>query len=108
MLQASRDHQRLEPGPQAYIGARDSVESQLVKLWEAVLEKRPVGIEDDFFELGGTSLLAARLFAQIEEGFKLRMPLVTLVQAPTIKTLAKVIHLTHSPNACHASMPFHP
>src|SRR5258708_7548616 len=49
MLQASRDHQPLEPAPQAYIGARDSGESQLVKLWEAGLEKRPVGIEDDFF-----------------------------------------------------------
>ena len=104
----SSNHQRLEPSPQAYMGPRDSVESQLVKLWEAVLDKRPVGIDDDFFELGGTSLLAARLFAQIEEDFKLRIPLVTLVQAPTIKKLAEVIHLPGSPDAWHSLVTIQP
>jgi pimeloyl-ACP methyl ester carboxylesterase len=109
MLQMeSRNHQRLEHAPQAYLGPRDSIESRLVKLWEAVLDKRPVGIEDDFFELGGTSLLAARLFAQIEEDFKLRIPLVTLIQAPTIKELAKVIHLPGSPDARHSLVTIQP
>src|SRR5258708_10995020 len=109
MLQAeSRNYQQLESAPQSYIGARDSVESQLVKLWEAVFDKRPIGIEDDFFELGGTSLLAARLFAQIEEDFKLRIPLVTLVQAPTIKKLAQVIHLPGSPDAWHSLVTIQP
>jgi len=109
MLQMeSRNHQRLEHAPHAYLGPRDSIESRLVKLWEAVLDKRPVGIEDDFFELGGTSLLAARLFAQIEEDFKLRIPLVTLVQAPTIKELAKVIHLPGSPDARHSLVTIQP
>jgi thioesterase domain-containing protein len=109
MLQAeSRSSQRLEPAPQTYMGPRDSIESELVKLWEAVLDKRPVGIEDDFFELGGTSLLAARLFAQIEEDFKLRIPLVTLVQSPTIKKLAKVIHLPGAPDAWHSLVTIQP
>jgi pimeloyl-ACP methyl ester carboxylesterase len=91
-LQTESDsHSRPEHPPQDYIGPQDSIESQLVKLWEAFFDKRPVGIADDFFELGGTSLLAARLFAQIEEAFKLRIPLVTLIQAPTIEKLAKVI-----------------
>src|SRR5712675_371497 len=69
----------------------NNIESQLVRLWEAVLGKPSIDIEDDFFELGGTSLLAARLFAQIEETFNLSVPLVTLIQAPTIGKLAKVI-----------------
>jgi len=104
----SRNHQRLETAPQAYTGPRNSIESQLVKLWEAVLDKRPVGIEDDFFELGGTSLLAARLFAQIEEDFNLRIPLVTLVQAPTIKKLAKVIDQPGAPDAWHSLVTIQP
>jgi len=109
MLKAERrKHQRLEPAPQTYMGPRDSIESRLVKLWEAVLDKRPVGIEDDFFELGGTSLLAARVFAQIEEDFKLRIPLVTLVQAPTIEKLAKVIHLPGSPDEWHSLVTIQP
>src|SRR5260370_16579317 len=109
MLQTeSRNHQRLEDAPQAYMGPRESIESRLVKLWEAVLDKRAVGIEDDFFELGGTSLLATRVFAQIEEDFKLRIPLVTLVQAPTIEKLAKVIHLPGSPEAWHSLVTIQP
>ena len=109
MLQADgRNHQRLERAPQAYKGPRDNVESQLVNLWEAVLDKRPVGIEDDFFELGGTSLLAARLFALIEEGFKLKIPLVTLVQASTIKKLAKVIHRPGSTDAWRSLVTIQP
>ena len=109
MLQAeSRKYQQLEHAPQAYKRPRDSVESQLVKLWEAVLDKRPVGIEDDFFELGGTSLIAARLFALIEEGFKVKIPLVTLVQASTIKKLARVIHRPGSPDAWRSLVTIQP
>jgi thioesterase domain-containing protein/acyl carrier protein len=109
MLQTeSRNHPRLEHALQAYMGPRDNVESQLVKLWEAVFDKRLVGIEDDFFELGGTSLLATRLFAQIEERFKLRIPLVTLLQAPTIKKLAKLIHVSDSPDAWHSLVTIQP
>jgi len=102
-LQAESDnYPRLEHPRQDSVPPNDSIESQLVTLWEAVFDKRPVGIEDDFFELGGTSLLAARLFAQIEEVFQLRLPLVTLVQTPTIKKLAKVIHPTGSSDAWHS------
>jgi thioesterase domain-containing protein/acyl carrier protein len=104
----SRNHSQLEHALQAYMEPRDNVESQLVKLWEAVFDKRPVGIEDDFFELGGTSLLAARLFAQIEERFKLSIPLVTLVQAPTIKKLATLIHVSDSPDAWHSLVTIQP
>jgi pimeloyl-ACP methyl ester carboxylesterase len=99
-LQPENDNYlRLERRSQDHVGSNYSVESELVQLWEAAFNKRPIGIEDDFFELGGTSLLAARLFAQIEEVFKLTIPLVTLLQAPTIKKLAKVIHPTCSPDA---------
>jgi pimeloyl-ACP methyl ester carboxylesterase len=104
----SENYLRLEHPSQGYMGPKDSVESQLVRLWEAVLGKRPVGIEDDFFEWGGTSLLAARLFAQIEETFKLRIPLVTLVQAPTIKQLAKVIRASDSSHSAHSLVAIQP
>ena len=97
--QSERDNYPRLEHTQDYVGPKDGIESQLVRLWEAVLGKRSIGIEDDFFELGGTSLLAARLFTQIEETFKLSIPLVTLVQAPTITKLAKVIHAADSSNA---------
>jgi thioesterase domain-containing protein/acyl carrier protein len=70
---------------------RDGLESQLVAIWESGFNKRPIDVHDDFFELGGDSLLAVKLFARIEKVFHLKIPLVTLVQAPTIEKLGKVI-----------------
>ena len=46
---------------------RDALEFQLVKIWEDVLRVRPIGIKEDFFELGGNSLLAIRMLARLEK-----------------------------------------
>lgn len=70
---------------------RDDVELQLIKIWEKVLGVEPIGIRDNYFELGGQSLLAVRLFAQIEEAFGKNLPLATLLQAPTVEQLAAII-----------------
>jgi pimeloyl-ACP methyl ester carboxylesterase/acyl carrier protein len=108
-LQAEgNNYPRVEHPPQGYVPPKDSIESQLGKLWEAIVDKQPIGIKDDFFELGGTSLLAARLFAQIEEVFELSMPLVTLVHAPTIEKLAKFIRASGSPGAWHSVVTIQP
>ena len=53
--------------PQEYVAPTDELETQLTKIWETVLDKKPVGIRDNFFELGGHSLLAARLMHRIEQ-----------------------------------------
>ena len=108
-LQAeNHNYAPIEHSSQAYVGPKDGIESPLVQLWEAVFDKRPIGIGDDFFDLGGTSLLAARLFAQIEQVFKQRIPLVALVQAPTIKKLAKAIHPAGSSDAWHSLVTIQP
>lgn len=71
--------------------ARDETESQLVALWQRVLDVPQVGIHDNFFELGGHSLLATRLFSQIKQEFEKSLPLSVLFQAPTIEKLAAVL-----------------
>jgi amino acid adenylation domain-containing protein len=78
----------LEQGGEA---ARDSLEHLLVELWQEVLGRSPVGIHDNFFDLGGYSLLATRLFALIEDATGQRIPVATLFQAPTIAELAETI-----------------
>jgi thioesterase domain-containing protein/acyl carrier protein len=70
---------------------KDDAQSRLLELWEATLGIRPIGVDQNFFELGGDSLLAARLFSQIEKAFQMDLPLVTLLEAPTIKQLAGII-----------------
>jgi len=72
----------------AHTHARDSVESELVKLWEDLLGRRPVGITENFYDLGGHSLLAMRLVAEIEGAFGKKIDLSLLVSAPTIENLA--------------------
>lgn len=77
-----------EPQEVAHTGPRDSVESELVKIWEDLIERRRVGISDNFYDLGGHSLLAVRLVAEIERAFGRKIDLSVLVSAPTIENLA--------------------
>ena len=71
--------------------AQDRIESKLVEIWKRGFELSSISVDDDFFELGGTSLLAARLFAQMSEALEVDLPIVTLIDAPTIRQLANVI-----------------
>jgi thioesterase domain-containing protein len=67
------------------------LEEQLCEIWQDLLKVDHVGIHDDFFELGGRSLLAVRLFARIEMLTGKRVPVVTIFQSPTIAGLAERI-----------------
>ena len=72
-----------------YVAPRDTTERRLAELWEEVLGIRPIGVTTSFFDLGGRSILAARLFTRISRTFGKDLPLATLFQAPTIEQLAK-------------------
>ncbi|HEV2714011.1 MAG TPA: amino acid adenylation domain-containing protein, partial [Terriglobales bacterium] len=76
---------------QEYVAPTDELETQLVKIWETVLDKNPIGIRDNFFELGGHSLLAARLMHRIEQSMGQRLPLAALLQAPTVEQLSGLL-----------------
>ncbi|HEX3559471.1 MAG TPA: amino acid adenylation domain-containing protein [Pyrinomonadaceae bacterium] len=69
----------------------DEVAEQLVKIWEELLNVRPVGVTENFFDLGGHSLLAVQLFGRIEKTFKRKLPLSTLFRAPTVEQLSGIL-----------------
>ncbi|KYG06012.1 hypothetical protein BE21_37340, partial [Sorangium cellulosum] len=73
----------------ALLAPRDTLELELVRIWEELLNVRPVGVRDDFFALGGHSLLAAQLMARIHERLGQAFPLSTLFQGSTVETLAQ-------------------
>jgi aspartate racemase len=73
------------------VAPKDGLESQLVKVWEGVLGKQPIGVRQNFFDLGGHSLLAVRLMHRIEQMFGKRLPIATLLQAPTVEELANML-----------------
>lgn len=70
---------------------RDELELRLVKIWEEILDIRPIGIRDNFFELGGHSLKAIRMFAEVEEIFGKNIPLATLFESGTVEKLAAIL-----------------
>jgi thioesterase domain-containing protein/acyl carrier protein len=63
----------------------------LVAIWEEVLQRRPIGVRDNFFDVGGHSFLAIRLLAQIQNRFDKEIPMVALFQDPTVEHLARML-----------------
>jgi FkbH-like protein len=78
-------------GGKQVIAPRTATESDLRALWAELLNMDAISVTDNYFELGGTSLQAVALFAQIEQYFGKRFPLTCLLEAPTLEALAKLI-----------------
>jgi acyl transferase domain-containing protein/thioesterase domain-containing protein/acyl carrier protein len=75
----------------AFAPPGDDIERELASLWKGLLGIAEVGVNDDFFELGGQSLVAVRLFQRIEKRYGVELPLSTLFQAPTIAECAALL-----------------
>jgi len=75
----------------ASLSARDPLEARLVAVWEEILGVHPVGVQGDFFALGGHSLGAVRVVQQVERLFGQRLPLSVLHANPTVESLARVL-----------------
>ena len=71
-----------------YVAPRTPTEHRLAEIWRTALGMDQVGVADGYEDLGGDSLLAAGIFAEIEQTFQISIPMATLVDAPTIQQLA--------------------
>lgn len=92
------DRAALPPAPAATVsraGAavapRDDLETRLLHTWREVLGVPDIGVTDDFFSLGVSSLTAGRLFARIERELGQRLPLAPVFLAPTVRQLAALL-----------------
>ncbi|MBX2869985.1 MAG: hypothetical protein KTR18_15000, partial [Acidiferrobacterales bacterium] len=74
-----------------FVEPRDDIERTLVGIWEELLGVDKVGVQDSFFDLGGHSLVAVRLFAKVKQSFSLDFPISVLFEAPTIESCANLI-----------------
>jgi amino acid adenylation domain-containing protein len=84
----------LETPEEEYVGPRHATEEALCRLWQQVLRRERVGIHDNFFRIGGHSLLAAQVAARMRENFQVDIPLRRMFEGPTIAQLAQVIDQT--------------
>jgi len=74
-----------------FVAPGNAIEETLAGFWQSLLGITQVGVEDSFFDLGGHSLIAVRLFAQINKAFGVQFPISVLFEAPTIAACAALI-----------------
>lgn len=95
-------------GRVSYAPPRNDEEHMLANIWEKVLKVDHIGIKDHFFHCGGNSLTASVVFSEIEATFGVPLTLGTLVQSPTIESLAKVLREKNSAPQRRCMVPVQP
>ena len=73
------------------VAPTSAAEVTLLGIWERTLGIDGLGVEDDFFALGGTSLLSVQLFASVRREFGVQLPLTAILGAPTVRKLSVLV-----------------
>ncbi len=81
--QAADNTARVEP--------KNSVETALQHIWQDLLHRKQIGVTENFFHLGGHSLMATQLVSRINSVFQVQMPLMVIFEKPTIRSLSEYI-----------------
>jgi amino acid adenylation domain-containing protein/FkbM family methyltransferase len=87
---------------------RTAAEEVLAAIWCEVLGTDAVGTDEDFFALGGHSLMATRVIARVREAFGAELPLRAFFDAPTVAALARAVEALRGPGAAPAAPPVVP
>jgi len=89
-----------DPTPKKFVphvGPRTQMERRLTEIWREVLRLERVGIDDDFFDLGGDSLLATQIISRVLQMTGLEFSIVNLFHKPTITSFAEWLDSAESP-----------
>ncbi|MDK2410484.1 AMP-binding protein [Aphanizomenon sp. PH219] len=73
------------------IPPRTSLETVIANIWATFLKREEIGIEDNFYALGGQSLEAVEITSEIEDLFAIKLPLLAISKAPTVAKLAELM-----------------
>jgi amino acid adenylation domain-containing protein len=92
------------PAARGESGDPTDVETTLVEIWRRILEISDVGVDDDFFDLGGNSMLAARLLAEIEDRFSVTLRLSSLFRDGTVRMQAILVSSGRSAANAHSTI----
>ena len=83
-------HER-PPLPNPYIAPETEMEQRIAAVWQQVLGFEEIGVEDNFFDLGGDSLVAIQVAARLKDALNMDFPVAKLYQALTVRSLAQVL-----------------
>jgi acyl transferase domain-containing protein/acyl carrier protein len=79
-----------------YVAPRTVMEERLVEVWQNVLGVNRVGVEDDFFSIGGNSLVAVQLVSHLRKALRVKLPMRTLFETPTVAGLVQRVEKLRS------------
>lgn len=77
--------------PTPYVAPETEMEQRIAAVWQQVLGFEQIGVEDNFFDLGGDSLVAIQVASRLKEALKMEFPVAKLYQAVTVRSLAQVL-----------------
>jgi FkbH-like protein len=86
---ASAEHAPIEGQQERRNTPVNEVEAELVRMWEEILDRKSIGVQDNFFDLGGDSILAVRLMIDLEKKYQRRFEVSKLASHGTIEALAR-------------------
>jgi acyl carrier protein len=87
-----------------FMGPRTPIERELAEIWAEVLSLEEVGVDDNFFGLGGHSLNATQIITRVIRRFELELPVKSLLDAPTVAQMAVVIMQNQAKKAGEAEL----
>jgi amino acid adenylation domain-containing protein len=91
-----------------YVAPRNQNERIVAEIWAEVLNAKQIGASDNFFEIGGHSLLASRAIARLRTAFDLEIPLRAIFEAPTVAELTEKIAVYQNQSDFAASRALEP
>jgi acyl transferase domain-containing protein/thioesterase domain-containing protein/acyl carrier protein len=88
---SSQDFGRPADLNSTFVAPASATEVRIAEFWRELIGVKQIGVDDNFFDIGGHSLIAVRLFRSIRKEFGVDLPISTLFEAPTIGLLAKLL-----------------
>jgi len=85
-----------EPPDADHRPPRSAVERRLAEIWSGLLGNERIGLDDDFFDLGGNSLLALQVVTRIRAELRLALPLHVVFERPTLAGLVEAVESARS------------
>lgn len=79
------------PLPTLYVAPQNRTQEQVADIWQRFFKIEPIGVDDNFFDLGGDSLLAIQLISRLREAFRVEVPVRSFFEARTVALMSEVV-----------------
>jgi acyl-CoA synthetase (AMP-forming)/AMP-acid ligase II len=108
LLQVQARDQNVSTGELEYVAPRTPEETVLADIWSRILGRESVGVYDDFFRLGGDSILATQVISQVRKIMDVELSQITMFESPTIAGLVRSLHASRQSANGITSSPIKP